>query len=66
MEGFVGGGCFVEGKGDGGNLEEFLSLWWNKWRWRRKKMMVKYCRCCCCSCSEDEGEVGGYEVLMEE
>jgi len=53
----VGGGCFGEGKGDGGNLEEFLSLWWNKWRWRRKKMMVESCSSC--SCGEYEGEVSG-------
>ena len=59
MEGFVGGGCFVEGKGDDGNLVKFWSLWWNKWKWRRKKMMVKYCRCRCCGCSEDEVGVSG-------
>ena len=66
VEGFVGGGCFGEGKGDGGNLEEFLSLWWNKWRWRRKKMVKCYKCCYCCSCSEDEGGVGDFRILMEE
>ena len=67
MEGFLGGGCFGEGKRDGVILVEFWSLWWIKWRWRRKKMMVKYRRyCCCCICNEDEGGVGGFKVLMEE
>ena len=32
VEGFVGGGCFGEGKGDGEILVEFWSLCWNKWR----------------------------------
>ena len=30
-------------------------------------MMVGSCNyCSCCSCGEDEGEVGGFRVLMEE
>ena len=67
MEGYVEGGCFGEGKGDGGLYGKVLELWWNKWRWRRKKMMVGSCSCCCYySCYEDEGGVGGFRVLMEE
>ena len=61
MEGFIGGGSFGEGKGDGGLYCGILKLWWNKWRRRRKKMMTRCCRsCCCCYCSEDERRNWGF------
>ena len=47
----MGVGYFGEGKGDGGILVEFWSLWLNKWRWRRKKMMVGSCNSYSCSFS---------------